>query len=303
MRRIGRRGEGPGELSGGMTLGLLVLPGGRLALPDVGRRSLVVFDSAGTPAGDLPFDVSETALQWRALTGDTVVVLVEGEGATALVRRTLEGGWRDTLATLESPPTGPADDGRWPLLADRVLWTAAASGRMVVARTTRPGLRLHEGGELRRVIRWDAEDRALAPAQVDTLLGMAARSMGDPTGDPRTARAALFPPERLPAAADVEVGPGVVLVQRVRSPGRMDARILSTLGVAGLGGARWDIFAWSGAYLGVLDFGADVEVFRIRADAVVGVREDGMGRVRPFVARLPAALTARAAAATAEVDR
>lgn len=111
--------------------------------------------------------------------------------------------------------------------------------------------------------------------------------MGDPQGDPAEALQYFNPPDHAPAVADIEVGPGVVLVQRLRPFGEMDQRILSTTGAKGYGGPIWDVFTWSGEYLGILDFGDNVEVFRIHGDIAIGVREDSMAVVRPFLARLP----------------
>ena len=93
--------------------------------------------------------------------------------------------------------------------------------------------------------------------------------------------------------ANVEAGPGFVLVQRLRPFEEMDRRILSTFRVSGLGKSLWDMFSWSGDYLGVLDFGDNVEVFRIRGDTVVGIREDSLAVVHPFIGRIPKGLIRR----------
>ncbi len=151
----------------------------------------------------------------------------------------------------------------------------------------RPSLALFEGKRLRRFIRWTPEKLDLTEEEGHLLMQVVARAMGDSNADPRTAARYFLPPRRLPAIADVEVGPGIVMAQRLRPLAQMDRRILSTLRASGFGGPTWDVFSWSGEYLGTLDFGGNVEVFRVRGDRVVGIREDSLGVAHPFVARLP----------------
>jgi hypothetical protein len=93
IRRIGRRGQGPGELSGVWTLGILPLPSGGLALPDVVNQAIVVFDSAGDHKQNIPWDVmQETIPQWRNLAGDTVLTQVT-EAPVEYLRETHTGWW------------------------------------------------------------------------------------------------------------------------------------------------------------------------------------------------------------------
>ena len=297
VRRIGRRGPGPGELSGGGTLCILLLPSDLLALPDISNQAVVVFETAGSHQANLRFDIMEEYIpQWRVLSGDTLMVLVSTEETSSFVMRTLDGDWRDTVAVKDTPFLGPSPiDGRWPLMKDHPLWSASSPERLVVSQMTQPGLSLFEGTTLRRLIRWSHEEEDLSEADVDVLLGIAARVIGDPSGNPESARSQMAPPERPPVMADVEVGPELIMVQRLRPIEEMDRRILSTIGAAGYGGPVWDVFSWSGEYLGILDFGENVEVFRVRGDTVIGVQEDSMGVARPFLARLPPELSTRSA--------
>jgi hypothetical protein len=154
-----------------------------------------------------------------------------------------------------------------------------------------PQLAFFQGKALKRVIRWTMEGLELVSSDIDPLLRVVSRAMDDPTGDPETALRYFVPPDRAPAIADVEVGPGIVMAQRLRPFKEMDRRILSTIGAEGYGGPLWDVFSWSGEYLGVLDFGANVEVFGVQEEAVVGIEEDSLGVARPFLARLPRELT------------
>jgi hypothetical protein len=290
IRRIGRKGEGPGELSGGWTLGLLPVSEGRLALPDLVNQAIVVFDSTGSHLENIRWDVmEETIPQWRVLSGDTLLVIVTTEETNSFVKRPLHGDWRDTVAVQAVPVPDPSPtDGRGLLFTNHALWSASSSpDLLVLSQMAQPTLVLFEGDTLRRMIRWSPEDLELSELDVDVLFRVVARGMGDFSGDPETARRYFAPPEYAPALADVEIGPGLVLAQRLRPFDEMDGRILSTFGARGFGGPLWDAYSWSGDFLGTLDFGENVEVFRVRGDTVVGIQEDSLGVARPFLALLP----------------
>ena len=95
----------------------------------------------------------------------------------------------------------------------------------------------------------------------------------------------------MPAVADIEASAELILVQRVRSVETLDRRITYVnRGPSGFGGPLWDVFSFAGDYLGVLDLGAPADVFDIRGDTILGVREDSLGVQQPFLARLPAGL-------------
>lgn len=292
LRAMGRKGPGPGELSGGLTLGMLVLPGGRLALPDLGNQAFVVFDSTGAHRENLPWDVmEETIPQWRVLSSDTVMALVTAEEQNAWVARTLAGHWRDTLAVRPPPLESPVpSEGLSPLLANHVLWSVEAPDRLAISQMSLPALTLFQEGRLTRVIRWEDDAGPLSEGETETLFRVAARGMGSADGDPALARRYFAAPDRVHAMADLELGSSLILVQRLRALEDMDERILRVFGAAGFGGPLWDAFSWSGSYLGVVDFGGNVELFRVRGDTLVGVLEDSLGVATPFVGRLPAEL-------------
>jgi len=294
LRRIGRRGQGPGELSGRGTLGILSVSSGRLAVPDVLNQAIVVFDAAGSHLSNVRWDVmKETIPQWCALSGDTVLVLVTTEETNSLVKRTLDDAWRDTLVVEPVPVQGPTPpDGRSPLFTNHTVWSASSHpDLLVLSQMAHAKLALFEGKTLRRVIRWSPEHPELTEADVDAILGVVAGSLGDPEAKRETALQYFAPPKRSPALADVQLGPGIVMVQRLRPFNDMDRRILSTLRATGYGGRFWDVFTWAGEYLGALDYGENVEVFRVRGDTVAGIQEDSLGVARPFLALLPRELS------------
>lgn len=292
--RIGRKGEGPGELSGNWTLGILPISNARLALPDVVNQSIIIFGSDGLHERSISWDVmEETIPQWCPLSGDTVMVLITTQETNSWVKRTLDDRWRDTILVQEAPdePRSPVD-GRIPLFKPQAVWGVSAQPeRLILSDMMEPNLHLYEEGALQRIIGWQPSLQEISDEDRDVLLRVVARSMGDPEGKPETALRYFNPPDRSPVVADVKVGAGLVMVQRVRPFSEMDQRILSTIGATGFGGALWDVFSWTGEYLGILDFGDNVEVFRLRGDTIVGTREDAFAVAHPFVARIPGGLT------------
>ncbi|MDE0473527.1 MAG: hypothetical protein OXI50_03115, partial [Gammaproteobacteria bacterium] len=139
-------------------------------------------------------------------------------------------------------------------------------------------------------ISWERDEELLTEEQHDILLSIIARNMGPDEISPDL-RTQVRLPERLPAMADIEASAELVLVQRVRSVERLDQRITYVnRGPSGFGGPLWDVFSSAGDYLGVLDLGAPADVFDIRGDTILGVREDSLGVQQPFLARIPAEL-------------
>jgi hypothetical protein len=158
-----------------------------------------------------------------------------------------------------------------------------------------PEFTVHADGAPVRTVSWDHEEQNLTPEDQDELLGIVIRGMGmDDAEVPEGFRDQFRLPDRLPAMADIEAGEDLVLVQRVRPMAEMDRRVISTFKAAGFGGRHWDAFSLGGEYLGVLDMGAPADVFDIRGDTIVGVREDDAGVQQVFLARLPSGLRAGA---------
>lgn len=294
LRAFGREGAGPGELSGPNTLCLLRLGSDRLVVPDIGNARIAVFNSSGEPQNPFPFDISRSYIpEWRAVSGDSLLVRVSTIEQDFFVRMRLEDAARDTLLVQTAVFAGPSPiDNRWPLLADQPLWSVASTGEFAIGRLSAPEFRLHwENGEVERIVRWSPGDRELGEEEILTLLRIVSRSMGDPTGNPAAARSIMAEPSMNHAIADLEIGPrNLVLVQRLRPFSQMDARILSTAGASGFGGPEWDVFLRTGEYLGVLDFGQNVEVIRIAGDTIIGYGEGELGVAKPFLALLPRSL-------------
>lgn len=292
LRRISRRGSGPGEISGDFTVGLVGIGDGRLLVPDAINQTVSVFDREGGLLESHPWDILQSYMpEWRAASDTTLAVHLWSAIAPwhVLAHRAVTGALLDTLAVFAVRPPNPVDQ-RFPVWADMLVWSTREPDQAVAGWMSEPWVILFRRGTPVRRISWGRDEAVLSEEQHDILLGIIAQNM-DPGGIPPDLRAQVRLPERLPAMADIEAGAELVLVQRVRSVDRLDQRITyANRGPAGFGGPLWDVFSFEGDYLGVLDLGAPADVFDIRGDTILGVREDSLGVQQPFLARIPAEL-------------
>ena len=295
VRRIGRRGEGPGEISGEGALALVGVEPRDFLVPDVMTQALTVYSLDGEVVRSDRFDIQQLYVpEWRP-TGDLEpVVRVSTPGAEAIARYSLvgaEGALGDTLAVAARTPGMEASDGRQPLWQDHLVWSFEKPDVVVSGWMFTPQFTVHRGGEAVRTVSWEHEAARLTPEEQDVVLGIVASGMGtDAESMPAEFRAQLRLPEQLPAMADIEVAGDLVLVQRVRPVAAMDLRVIYTFKAAGFGARIWDVFSLDGDYLGELDLGARADVFDIRGDTIVGVRENESGLQQVFLARLPGRL-------------
>ena len=295
VRRIGRMGEGPGEISGGGSLALVAVSPDQFLIPDIGNQTVNVHSLAGQMTASRRFDIQEAYIpEWRATGGGLPVVRVSSVGSEALARydvHAAEATLADTLAVLTRPAEPGAADGRMPLWQDHLVWSFTEPDVVVSGWMFSPEFTVHADGVPVRTVAWDHERQALTPEERDDILKIVIRGMGmDDAEIPEGFGDQFRVPDRLPAMADIEVGAGLVLVQRVRPVETMDRRVIYTFRAAGFGGRFWDAFSLGGEYLGVLDMGAPADVFDIRGDSIVGGRENDAGVQQVFLARLPSGL-------------
>lgn len=293
LRRISRRGSGPGEISGDATVGLVGIGAGRLLLPDAINQTVSIFGRAGDLLESHRWDIMQAYMpEWRAASDTVVAVHLWPQTAPrhVLAHRAVTGALLDTLAVFAArPPTGPLDT-RFPVWADMLVWSTREPDEVVAGWMSEPWVTLFRQGDPVRRISWDRDEALLNEEQHEILLGIVARNI-DPAEIPPDLRTMVRLPERLPAVADIEAGGELILAQRVRSVETLDQRVTYVnRGPSGFGGPLWDVFTFEGDYLGVLDLGAPADVFDIRGDTILGVREDSLGVQQPFLARLPAEL-------------
>ena len=299
IRRIGRRGDGPGELSGEASLALVAVAPESFVVPDIMGQSINRYSLAGEVTGSRHFDIQQTYIpEWRAASDGMPIVRISSGGREVVARydlRSDEELLEDTLAVL-TRPAGPGEpDGRQPLWQNHSVWSFTEPGVVAAGWMFSPEFTVHAGGVPVRTVSWDHMEEALTPDERDEILRIVIRGMGmDDAEVPEGFGDQFRVPDRLPAMADIEAGEDLVLVQRVRPVETMDRRVIYTFRAAGFGGRFWDAFSLGGGYLGVLDMGAPADVFDIRGDTIVGVREDEAGVRQVFLARLPSGLRAGA---------
>ncbi len=293
LRRISRRGSGPGEISGDLTVAMVGIGDGRLLLPDAINQTVSIFGRDGGLLESHPWDIMQAYMpEWRAANDSTLAVHLWSATAPwhVLAHRSVSGALLDTLAVYAVRPRYNPADRRFPVWADMLVWSTREPDEVVAGWMSEPWVTLFRQGVPVRRISWDRDEALLTEEQHEILLGIVARNM-DPSETPPDLRTMVRLPERLPAVADIEAGPELVLVQRVRPVERLDQRITYVnRGPSGFGGPLWDVFNSAGDYLGMLDLGAPADVFDIRGDTILGVREDSLGIQQPFLARLPAEL-------------
>ena len=291
-RRIARPGEGPGEISGEGALALVAVAPRDFLLPDVMTQTLNVFSLDGEVVHAARFDIQQLYIpEWRTTDNLRPVVRVSTPGAEVVAHYSLsgpEGGLADTLAVAARAVSLEASDGRQPLWQDHLVWSFEKPDLVVSGWMFTPQFTVHRGGKVVRTVSWEHELARLTPEEQEAVLGIVASGMGtDAASMPDEFRAQLRVPEHLPAMADIEVARDLVFVQRVRPVAAMDLRVIYTFKAAGFGARIWDVFSLEGDYLGELDLGARADVFDIRGDTIVGVREDDAGLQQVFLARLP----------------
>ena len=227
MRRVGRRGSGPGELSGDLTVALVGVGAGRLLLPDAINRTVSVFGRDGGLAESYRWDIlREYIPEWRAASDSTVAVHLWSASRPwqVLAHRAPAGAWLDTLAVFPArPPTNPLDQ-RFPVWPDMVVWSTREPAEVVAGWMSEPWVTLFRRGVPVRRISWERDDAPLTAEQHNVLFDIVARTI-DPTETPPDLRAQVRLPERLPAAADIEVAEDLILVQRVRPVETLDQRV------------------------------------------------------------------------------
>lgn len=301
IRKIGRRGEGPGELSGEGSLAVVAVGPSEFAVPDIITQTLNVYSLEGDLVRSSRFDIQRAYIpEWRTTDDPQPVVRVSTPGVEVVAHYSaddMEGAPGDTLAVVERPPTPEATDGQQPLWLDHLVWSFGKPGVVVAGWMSTPEFTIYSGGEAVRTVSWDFEPARLTQDDQDAVLGIVASGMGtDAASLPAEFRAQLRLPERLPAMADIEVAGDLVLVQRVRPVAAMDRRVIYTFKAAGFGARIWDVFSIEGDYLGELDLGARADVYSVRGDIIpgrdiiVGVRENDAGLQQVFLAQLPKGL-------------
>ena len=84
LRSFGRRGDGPGEI--GQPLAMTVFPDGRVAIADLGKRGVVLFDAQGEWLGNVPVEMATEGLPGPDMTAHPGGWVVSGQPLRLFMR-------------------------------------------------------------------------------------------------------------------------------------------------------------------------------------------------------------------------
>lgn len=286
--RVGRRGEGPGEFSGDLTLALAPNPRGGVDVVDMAHGRISRFDSEFELVETVSAE-SQSAREWRPTANGHWFVRSRREGEERLLLVGTDGAVLDSAGVIVEPMVdGPsAEDQRWPLIPDWVLWDADSHGTLAVGRIDQQTIGVFCRGERLAEIDVAGPVVDLGPSDLQHLWGLASVGMGVAEPDWRVAEPALAPPDFALAVGNLLVDDtGVVILQRPRDPKEMTIEALAVNRRIGFGGRELDLFDLSGRHLAALTLEANAALFRARNGRVLGVFEDAVGRQRPFILEL-----------------
>ena len=254
VREMGRKGGGPGEMQ--WPLQLTVMTDGGVAVYDLGRRGLVVFDSAGVPrdAGvRTPVEMSSTDVVRHAGDG-WYLSRLDQSNDESVIRTTLvhhAGAGEVELVRMEKPrprmisfPNCPIQVSMGPIFEPEPAWDARG-GRVVTARGAEYAVDVYENDRLSASYRRDVPSRTATPE-------LAARHVSD-------GMTANWPGGRcVIGAADVVQARGVAPVIQAISEVRLAPGGELFVARDGVQGEPTliDVLAPNGDYLGTLPAGS-----------------------------------------------
>ena len=297
VRKVGRAGEGPGEL-GPHLIAVLVSTADTLLVPDESHKRVNVYGPLGTFTRTIRLPAEHYALRWVIAGGG---LLFQGMTASidaaqrwqtwdGLLVLPDEGTSLDTLMGFDYEPAdvGTVAEMRLPLIRNSVFWDRLDDGRIAWSSLDQERVFVHaRDGTLDRVVthgEWRL--RPASAADRATLADLYRQKRQRPPDAPLPPSIVL--PDTLPAITGLRAGPdGTFWVQRMGEVEFVDPEALA-VGVRSdwLGGTYWDVFDATGRLLGGLQFPDRFRVTRITEGSVVGVQKDALDVERVVRLRL-----------------
>ena len=285
VRKVGRAGEGPGEL-GATLITVLVSTADTLFVPDESQKRVNVYGPLGTFTRTIHLPAEYYALGWVIAGGGLLFqgMTVSFDAAQrwqtwdGLLVMPDEGTSFDTLMAFDYEPAdiGTVAEIRLPLIRNSVFWDRLDDGRIAWSSLDQERVFVHaQDGTLDRVVthgEWRL--RPASAADRATLADLYRQKTQRPSDAPLPASIVL--PDTLPAITGLRAGPaGTFWVQRMGEVESVDPEALG-VGVRTdwLGGTYWDVFDGTGRLLGGLQFPDRFRVTRITDAGVVGVQKD-----------------------------
>ena len=282
-RTIGRPGQGPGELNGAMFL--FSGSGGILTVPDVQNQRINRFSLDGTALPSFPLSLGNgLPLTFRSTSSGTIAqqVRLTDRGLDAITLLPNNGTSPDTLLRFPSGRTIELRDGI-PVLhvySPEPVWTIKDDLSVLYGMNDQYNItEFRRDGSIKRIITLPFGQREVGDRDRSAVLAFLEQRWLE-GGVPLVAMAQLrdnvFFGERLPAFANIEVGPGeTIWVQHFQPAAALSDEELEQFNLLeDYGAPQWDVFDAAGRFLGVVTMPRRFTPRLFEDDKIYGVWRD-----------------------------
>jgi hypothetical protein len=298
VRRMGKAGSGPGELS--QAAGPVFVTGDGVAVPDLMNQRVSWYDADGAPAGSHPLPMTDGIPTRWMKAGDGLIIQqamimsfpgqAEVEPKNLLLRRQPTGELVDTLLTLPIGRTMDFSGGqpRITLFESEPMWTTDERGRVIYGDNSEYRLEVFgSDGSMERVVTRPRSHRTISDAdqaEFRRIMDDMWNRAGMPPQQRQLMIGAISFARYYPAFANLLGGPdGSLWVQSVQTPETIQS-LGGTFDMQDFGGPDWDVFDPDGRFLGVVTMPARFTPMLFDGDRIYGVQRDDMDV--QYVARL-----------------
>jgi hypothetical protein len=292
VRTLGRPGNGPGELSRGVSA-VLIGNGDTVYVADIMLQRMSRYAPDGSDAGTFPIPLDQgISARWEMTGHNTFLQQVQSvpvpEGTDApppinlILSRTTDGSLQDTIMhlkaseTVQISATGP----RIRLFQPEAVWTLLPDGRIATAINSTYRIEVHAAdGTLERVIQRPVDRKPVGESDRQGFL-KALREVWERNGVPPQAIpqliAAVSFADYYPVFANLLSGPdGSLWVQHIQTAAEMTAAG-GDFNAQDVGSPTWDVFDADGRLLGTVTFPDRFTPIRFHGNSVYGVWRDDM---------------------------
>jgi hypothetical protein len=292
LRRLGRPGSGPGELTPATTT-VILSRGDTLLVPDMGAQRVNRYLTDGSEAGSFPIRMEDgIPMKWvqtpdHDLVQQAMTVPAPGqqtaEMSNQLLLRGSDGAVRDTILALPLGESFRMDDSgpQFRLFGIETVWGLTLDGRLASGTTDTYRIEIRRlTGDLERVITKRSELRPVSESDRRVYLNALEEvweSQDVPPPTREMVRNNLSFGEWYPAFMNMLGGPdGTLWVQHVQTPDHVrEAGGVFDL-MQDVGAPDWDIFDADGRYLGVLRLPSRYNLMRVEGEQLYGVWRDDL---------------------------
>ena len=291
LGEIGKKGEGPGELSD-LAIGLYLTDDGTLVIPDIGNSRVSFFNADASYSHSFRLDLMATgmALAWATWGGDQILMQVQpapsipgmparGPAQAGIMSLAHDGTELGMVTSLDLPPMMDMEGGkmRTRMVPEVPVWTTTPEGHLVVGRSGAYRLEVRDiEGTLVSEITREVGRKEMTAEIRDWFTEQFEKQMAE-MDVPPSVKEMMGPPifsDSLPVIGKVLSGPnGTIMV--ARGVGLLDARSPEGRSMVDDDGpAVYDILSLQGEYLGVLEMPPRFSPRAVRGSLLYGVAKD-----------------------------